>query len=59
MFSEMIRVGTLRAGNTIIQGLVVDKIAVMGLLTNYSTKVGILVKIEVNFLLINLSFDRG
>ena len=56
MFSEMVKVDTLRAGNTIIQGLIVDKIAVMGMLTNYNTKVGILVKHEVNFLLINLSF---
>ena len=49
MFSEMIRVGTLRAGNTIIQGLIVDKIAIMGLSTNYDTKFGILVNNEVNF----------
>ena len=50
MFCDLVRVGTLRACDAIMRGLIVDKIVVIGLLTNYETEVGVLVKYYIDFI---------
>ena len=50
MFCDLVRVGTLRACNAIMQGLIVDQIVVFGLLTSYEMEVGVLVKYYIDFI---------
>ena len=48
VFSDLVRVGTLRACDSIMRGDVVDKIVVLGLLASHDTGNGVLVKYYVD-----------
>ena len=55
----MIRVGSLLTQDALVRGIIIDKIVVFGLLTNYETGLAIVMKYFVDFLKEETAFYVG
>ena len=49
IFADAVRVGSLLTHDALVRGIIMDKLVVFGLLTNYASKTSIVTKYYVDF----------